>query len=450
MKSTHTLFKGTIFLLFFMLWGAISHAQSTQKVYQVSIKEDIGPNAWRTLQRAYKEASASNASLFFVELNTFGGQVNFADSMRTCLLNSTLPTVVFVNHNAASAGALIALASDRIYMSKGSSIGAASVVDQSGEVLPEKYQSYMRGLMRATAEAKGRDPKVAEAFVDPEVELPGLKPSGKILTLTGSEAVRIGLAKSEVVSIDQVLQEEGYALTDVTHHQVTWIDQLIAFLINPAVSGILILLIVGGIYFELQTPGIGFALLVAVCAATLFFAPLYIQGLADHWEIALFIVGLILIVLELFVIPGFGVAGILGLIFLVCGLAFSLVANDYFNFRMDAPNTLFNAFMLVLIAMVGGIVLMVLFGKGLLQTRAFRRLVLEDEQRSTDGFTSSVLSKSLVGQIGIAKTVLRPSGKIEIEGTWFDAVARDGFIEVGSEVIVEKHENYNLIVRLKS
>src|SRR5690606_1505634 len=129
----------------------------------------------------------------------------FADSMRTRILESPLKTVVFINHNAASAGALIALATDRIYMSKGCSIGAASVVDQTGQVLPEKYQSYMRGLMRATAEAKGRDPKVAEAFVDPDVEIPNVKRAGKIMTLTSSEAVAIGLAESEVASLEDVL-----------------------------------------------------------------------------------------------------------------------------------------------------------------------------------------------------------------------------------------------------
>ena len=442
-------FKCTTFLLLLpiLLWLGEVNAQSVTPVYQVNIKEDIGPNAWRTVDQAYQQAIKSNSKLFLVELNTFGGMVNFADSIRSQLLDSKIPTVVYINHNAASAGALISIASDRIYMSKGSSIGAASVVDQSGEVLPEKYQSYMRGLMRATAEATGRDPKIAEAFVDPEIDLPGIKPAGKILTLTGAEAVRLGVAVAEVNSVDQVLQKEGFSISDVQHHTLTWVDHLISFLINPAVSGVLILLIVGGIYFELQTPGIGFALLVAVAAAILFFAPLYMQGLADHWEIALFVVGLVLIVLELFVIPGFGVAGIAGIICLICGLAFSMVANDYFDFRIDAPNTLFNAFFLVLISMTGGVVLMVIFGKGLLQTRAFRRLVLQDEQRSSDGFTSSMLSKPLVGKTGIAKTVLRPSGKIEIEGQWYDAVALGGFIEAGASVYVEKHENYNLFVR---
>jgi len=305
----------------------------------------------------------------------------------------------------------------------------------------------MRGLMRATAEAKGRDPKVAEAFVDPDVELPSLKQAGKILTLTSSEAVTIGLANAEATSIADVLVAEGISNPQITIHQITLVDRIISFLINPAVSGILILLIIGGIYFEMQTPGIGFALVVAVIAAVLFFAPLYIQGLADNWEIALFVAGVVLILLELFVIPGFGVAGILGIICLVCGLAFSMVANDYFNFSIAAPGMLFNSFLLVIASMVTATIVMVIFGKSLLKTKAFKRLVLQDEQRSEEGYTSSRLNTELVNREGVAKTVLRPSGKVEIDGKWYDAVALDGFIDIGEDIYVEKHENYNLFVR---
>lgn len=424
-----------------------SPANPNAKVYRFDIKEDIGPNSWRTVNNAFAEAERQEADVVIIELNTFGGMVNFADSIRSRILDADMQTIVFINHNAASAGALISLAADKIYMSRGSSIGAASVVDQSGEILPEKYQSYMRGLMRATAEAKGRDPRIAEAFVDPEVDLPALKPTGKILTLTSAEAVRIGLADGEQQSVQHVLEAAGYTAPEIVRHQVTWVDQAIAFLINPAVSGILILLIIGGIYFELQTPGVGFPLIVSILAGVLFFAPLYIQGLADNWEIALFILGVVLIALEIFVIPGFGVPGILGILFLVCGLAFSMVANDWLDFRVGAPGLLLQSFLLVVASMGAAIILMVIFGKSMLQSRAFKRLVLQDEQRSVEGYTSSRLNIELVGKEGVSKTVLRPSGKIEIDGKWYDAVALDGYIDVGEAIYVEKHENYNLFVR---
>lgn len=420
---------------------------SAQKIYKVDIKEDIGPNAWRTLNLAHQKAVELEADMFLIELNTFGGAVNFADSIRTRLLESSMNTIVYINNNAASAGALISLASDQIFMQKGGSLGAASVVNQSGEIMPEKYQSYMRGLMRATAEAKGRDPKIAEAFVDPEVSIPALKPDGKLLTLTASEAVDAGVVQAVVGNVGDVYKQVEVGDMEVVQHHITVVDRIIAFLINPMVSGLLILGIIGGIYFELQTPGIGFALVVAAICGVLFFAPLYLQGLADHWEIAIFIVGVVLIILEVFVIPGFGVAGILGIICVLCGLAFSMVDNDFLDFKLAQPGLLMESFLIVTGAMVLSIILMVIFGKNILKSSAFRRLVLQDEQKADVGYTSSPQKTNLLYQNGIARTVLRPSGKIEIDGVWYDAVALDGFIDVGEEIYVEKHENYSLFVR---
>lgn len=435
------------FLAFLFPFFAFLNSSDAQTVYKVDIKDEIGPNAWRTVDIAYRNAQAIGASTLLIELNTFGGAVNFADSIRSKLLNSEMKTMVYINNNAASAGALISLAADDIYMHRGGSLGAASVVNQDGEIMPEKYQSYMRGLMRATAEAKGRNPKIAEAFVDAEVSIPDLKPDGKLLTLTAAEAVKAGLVKAEIANINELYQQAQIKPAEVVQHQVTLIDRLVSFLINPMVSGLLILGIIGGIYFELQTPGIGFALVVALLCASLFFAPLYIQGLADNWEIAIFILGVILLALEVFVIPGFGVAGIVGVIFVLCGLAFSMVDNDFLDFKLTQPGLLMNSFLIVTGAMVLTIVLMVIFGRNILRSSAFRVLVLADEQQADKGYVSSPQKANLIHKNAVARTVLRPAGKIEIDGVWYDAVALDGFIDAGEEVYVEKHENYNLFVR---
>ncbi len=433
---------------FFLLFVILSFfTVKGQIVYKTDLKEDVGPNAWRILKKSHDEAKSLNATHFVVEMNTFGGAVNFADSIRTLLLNSPFKTIVYVNTNAASAGALISLSADHIYMQSGSSIGAAAVVNGNGEVMPEKYQSYMRGLMRSTAEAKGRDPLLAEAFVDPKVHLSNYKEDGEMLTLTAKEAVEAKLARAEVKSINEVYKDLNVSPVNERVYEVSMVDKIIGLLINPVISGLLIMGIIGGIYFELQSPGIGFALVVAIICATLFFAPLYLQGLADNWEIALFVIGVILLALEILVIPGFGIAGILGIIFVLCGLAFSMLANDYFDFKISKPGLLMNAFLIVLSSMIFSVIIMVIFGKNLLRSPVFRRLVLKDEQLAATGYTSSPIKENMINKEGIAKTVLRPSGKIEIEGVWYDAVALDGFIEVGEYVYVEKHENYNLFVR---
>ncbi|WP_164121995.1 NfeD family protein [Sphingobacterium sp. xlx-130] len=437
--------KSILLLLFFVF--AISTVTNGQDVFKTDLKEDVGANAWRIIKKSYQQALAEQADYFLIEMNTFGGAVNYADSIRSLLLNSDIKTIVYVNNNAASAGTLIALASDYIFMHSGASLGAASVVNQSGEIMPEKYQSYMRGLMRATAEAKGRDPRMAEAFVDPTISIPTLKEDGKILTFTASEAVKAKLANAEVKRIEEIYSNLDIQAPSVKAYEKTWVDIIIAFLVHPMVSGLLIMGIIGGIYFELQTPGIGFALVLALISATLFFAPLYLQGLADHWEIAIFVLGVLLLALEVFVIPGFGVAGVVGIIFVLCGLAFSMLANDYFDFKVSQPGLLMNSFLIVIGAMVFSIILMVIFGKNLLNSSAFKRLVLEDEQRADSGYTSSVPKINLLNKEGVARTVLRPAGKIEVDGVWYDAVALDGFIDAGEQVYVEKHENYNLFVR---
>src|SRR5690606_9191274 len=224
-------------------------------------------------------------------------------------------------------------------------------------------------------------------------------------------------------------------------------DKIIGFLLNPAVSGLLILLIIGGIYFELQTPGIGFALVVAIIAGVLFFAPLYLEGLADNWEILLFVLGVIFLILEIFLIPGFGVLGILGIVFMVSGLAFSLVLNDFFDFNVTSGERLTNSFLLVLVAIIGAITLGVIFGGNILKTKVFKRLFLQDEQQSTQGYQVNKPGVELLGKHGFAKTDLRPSGRIEIDNVWYEAVSNDGYIEHGTPIIVTKIENYNLIVR---
>lgn len=445
-----TLDKFTKTILLLLLSALYTTNSFAQKVYKVDLKEDVGPNAWRTIRNAHTTALQNEAELFYIEMNTFGGAVNFADSIRTLLLNSDLQTIVYVNNNAASAGTLIALASDHIFMHRGASLGAASVVNQSGELMPEKYQSYMRGLMRATAEAKGRDPKIAEAFVDPDISLPQYKEDGQVLTFTASEAVRAGVAEAEVRTKEEIFNALQIAAPTLVVHQLTWVDKVIAMLINPMISGLLIMGIIGGIYFELQTPGIGFALIVAIISSALFFAPLYLQGLAEHWEIALFVVGVILLTLEIFVIPGFGFAGIFGIVFILCGLAFAMVANEFFDFKISKPGLLMEAFIIVIGAFILSIAGMVIFGKNIMRSSLFRRLVLEDEQRADTGYTSSVPKINLISKNGVAKTVMRPSGKIEIEGVWYDAVALDGFIDAGDEIYVEKHENYNLFVRRRA
>ncbi len=422
--------------------------ETTNKlVYTFAIDEDIAPPASLRVEKAMEEAQSLKADIIIVHINTFGGTLDDADKIRTAFLQSSIPVYAYIDNNAASAGALISIACDSIYMHSGSSIGAATVVDMSGEVQPDKYQSYMRSLMRSTAESRGRRADIAQAMVDPDIYVAGICDSGKVLTFTTHEAIEYGYCEAEVSSIEDVLDHAGVARYTIREQRYSFIDKLIGFLVNPVVSGILIMLIIGGIYFELQQPGIGFPLILALCAAALYFAPLYLEGLADYWEILLFIVGIVLMILELFVFPGFGVSGVLGIICLVSGLIFSMVGNTGLDFSHVPTGLIANRTMIVLVAFVIALPLSIFLGKKLFESNMFGGLALNTVEDTQEGYTvAAEREQSLIGASGEASTILRPAGKVRIEEKTFDAVAQTGYIEKGSSVKVVDYVNGSLVV----
>jgi len=455
MKNRIPVFITTIFftLVFtFSLRGQTDDTATTVplKIYTFNIHEMIAPPVWRTTKLAIENAEEEQADLILIHMNTYGGMLDAADSIRTKILNTSIPIFVFIDKNAASAGALISIACDSIYMAAGSSIGAATVVNQEGEQMPDKYQSYMRSMMRATAEAKNRDPKIAQAMVDPKIYVEGISDTGQVLTFTVSEAIEFGFCEGEANSLEEVLVLAGIEDYIFLKHEISATDKIIGWLINPMVSGILIMIIIGGIYFELQTPGIGFPIAAAAIAATLYFAPLYLEGLANHWEILLFIVGLILITVEIFAIPGFGVAGVLGITFTITGLTLSMVQNMGTGiFDYDFTNVV-KAFFVVVIAFFLSIVSSIILTKQLFGTTHFGNLALAKTQEAEEGYTSaSSAYQNMQGHEGVAKTILRPAGKVSISGDQFDAKALTGFIEKGEKIIVVGYQTGQLVVKKK-
>ncbi len=422
-------------------------------VYQFDIKEMIAEPVWRTTKQSFAEANELEADYILIHMNTYGGTLDAADSIRTRILNSQIPVFVFIDNNAASAGALISIACDRIYMRKGASIGAATVVDAQGEVVPDKYQSFMRSTMRATAEAHGkdtiikgtdtllvwhRDPQIAEAMVDPKIYIKDIIDTGQVLTFTTNEAIKYGFCEGEAESIKEVLKIAGIKDYEINEFVLTPLEAIIQFLVNPFVHGILIMVILGGIYFELQTPGIGFPLGAALLAAILYFAPLYLEGLAENWELVLFVMGLILIGVEIFAIPGFGIAGVTGILLMIAGLTLSMIDNIVFKFDSMAGFTaLIKALFIVVVSALLSFLFSLYLSKKLFETRSFR-LALHTVQETNKGFVGvdSSIQKKMIGKTGVATTILRPSGKVEIDGEIFDAVSEVGYIEKGEEIKV--------------
>ncbi|MBQ7213789.1 MAG: nodulation protein NfeD [Bacteroidales bacterium] len=431
-------------------------------IYKFDIKQEVGPALLRIVRQSMEEAQRLDADLIVVHMNTYGGQLDAADSIRTRLLRSPVPVYVFVDNNAISAGALIAIAADKIYMCEGAAFGAATVVDQTGKPLPDKYQSFMRALMRSTAESHGRDtlvtagdtvytwrrdPLIAEAMVDPRTVVEGVVDSSRVLTLTTGEALRLGYCEGRAASIAEMLEAEGIADYEMHAYTLTPLERIIGWMVNPALQGLLIMALIGGIYFEFRTPGIGFPLIVALLAALLYFAPLYLEGLAAHWEILLFIVGVVLIAVEIFVIPGFGVAGVTGALCMVAGLTLSLVDNVVFSWEFSyAIRELLRQAALVTVSLTLAVLVLLWIAPRFLRRTTLEGIALRAEQSRDEGFVSVSLPDSLPGSIGTALTMLRPSGKVLVDGQSYDAVAQYGYIEKGDTVRVLRTEAGQLYV----
>ena len=432
----------SVIALFCALSALLSAADSTSVFYRIRLARDIDKAAQRLVVKGLEKAAAAQADYVLLDLDTYGGAVDAADSIRTAILRYDRPVIAYVDMRAASAGALISIACDSIYMKTGSSMGAATVVDPAGEVMPEKYQSFMRGMMRATAEATGRNSEIAESMVD----------TADVLSLTPSEAVKVGYCNGIAESVEEVIVkvigDNGFMIKEM-EDDLTWLDKLIALLLNPLLQSIFMMMIVGGIFVEIRTPGIGLPLVTAIVGALLYFAPLYVEHLAASWEILLFVVGLVLIALEVFVIPGFGVAGISGIVAVVLALAFAMIDNAEF-FTIDGKLTLMPllrpAAMVILsvtVAVFGSVWLV----RRLLTVRSFDGIALHEEMKADEGYTGVVSGlDDLVGQEVVVFADLKPSGKVRAaDGHIYEAALKfGGFASKGDRLRVVSAEQGRL------
>ncbi len=422
-------------------------SDSSKRVFIIPIEREIDMTAVRQFRSATREAHETGADLIIVRMNTFGGALDAADSIRSGLLRETLPTVAFIDRNAASAGALIALACDSVFMSPGASMGAATVVNSSGEPMPEKYQSYMKTIMRATAEQHGRhicgsdsgawrrNPDMAAAMVHPDTAL----------AFTASAALEAGFADGITPDIPHVLEQLNMPDAEVTVYESGTAEAILGFLSSAAVRAMLVMFIIGGIYMEMHTPGLGFAAAVAAVATVLYFMPMFASETLPAWVLILFIAGVVLIALEIFVIPGFGITGVTGIIAVAASLAGAAVSSDSVTgFDMASAG---NALITVGAgsAMAVALVLYLTSSHGPKFLR--RHSELSAELNSSDGFIGVDMSPvEYIGQEAVTQTDMRPSGKIMIGETAFDAVSTGGFIAAGQKVRIVKYENAQLYV----
>jgi len=315
-----------LIILIYLLFGLSLAAQ--EKVYYANIEGDIDLGLAPYIKRVVKEAETNFASGIIFRINTFGGRVDAATQIKDAILNSKIKTIAFIDKRAISAGALIALSCEKIVMVPGASMGASTVVDQTGQKQSEKYQSYMRSEMRATAEKNGRRTDIAQGMVDETIVIPDLKDdSTKLVTLTSEEALKYQMADAVLSNIEQVKEFFGLQNAELVTLDSNWAEDFVRFVNNPIISSLLIMLGLIGLYTEIKTPGWGLAGTIGVISLAIFFGAGYILELASIIEILMFVIGVILLIIEIFVIPGFGIFGIAGILLMVGSLFLGLLSD---------------------------------------------------------------------------------------------------------------------------
>lgn len=414
-------------------------------VYVVPIGGVIDLGLAPFLARTIHEATDAGAAAVVLDINTFGGRVDAAVAMRDTLLNSRVRTIAFVNQRAISAGALIALACDTVVMAPGGTIGAAAPVTGGGTGVPqpadEKSVSYVRKEFRATAEVRNRPPQFAEAMVDVDVEIPGVVAKGKLLTLTAGEAIRHKVADLSATTVEEALAAAGLPDAQLRYASETWAETLVRFLTHPLVSSLLMSVGLLGLLVEIRTPGFGAPGAIALLALGLFFWGHWIVQLAGWEELLLVSIGVLLIGLEVFVIPGTSVAGIGGIAALVAGLGMALVGAG------ATPSIVISALgrvaISILLAIAGALVLL----RYLPRLPFGRRLVLETGMQADRGFVSAPdRDHHWLGRSGTAASPLRPAGIADIDGVRVDVVSDGGFIEAGTRVEVTRVDGNRIVV----
>lgn len=421
-------------------------AQQRPVVYVIPIEGMIDMGLAPFVQRTLSEAAADSAAAVILEINTFGGRVDAAVAIRDALLSSPVPTVAFINRRAISAGALISLAAGRIAMTDGGTIGAATPVQvgASGETTPvdEKSVSYVRKEFRATADSRNRPPVIAEAMVDSDIAIPGLVEKGKLLTLTTNEAIEHRIADFRAASIEEVLARLELSGAELRRSSPNWGENIVRLITHPVLASLLLSVAMLGILIELRTPGLGLAGALGVASLALVIGGHWIVQLVGWEEVLLIGLGLALVALEVFVIPGFGVAGIAGLAAILGGLTMALVGEGAtIGAIASAAGRVGFA---TVAAMITGIILL----KYLPSFPLGRDLMLATELPAGSGYTSAAeRDRGWLGQVGRSLSTLRPAGIIEIGGERIDAVSEGDMIEAGAAVVVTRVDGNRIVVR---
>ena len=425
-------------------------------VYRIPIEGTIDLGLPPFINRMLQEAKSMDAEVVVFDINTFGGRVDAATQIKDAILGVDIKTVAFVNRRAISAGALITLSCEQVYMAGGGLIGAATAVDMSGKKGSEKVISFMREEMASTAEKRGRSKDIARGMVDEELafthlvingdsvlvdDIEGQK-EGKLISLTTDQAIKYGIADGSAETIDALLDSLGYSTAELIETSENWSEKIVRFLTDPVVASLLTTFGFLGILFELQSPGWGIPGFVGLACLILSLSVSYIAELATMSDMLFVFAGLGLILLEMLVIPGFGIVGLGGIGFMLYGLYLLLlpdvpVGEEIMEQAMDG----------FIIGLIGAAIGLVLLIRLMMKTKFWDQLTSPDIQKKEDGYSNPQGWETLDGLTGVADTDLHPSGWVKIGEQRVFVVSEGGFIDQGKEITVLSVDGNRVLVR---
>ena len=425
-------------------------------VYRVPIEGTIDLGLPPFIQRTLEDAESNEATAVIFDINTFGGRVDAATQIKDAILGADILTIAFINRRAISAGALISLSCEKIYMTGGGLIGAATAVDMTGKKGSEKVISFMREEMASTAEKRGRSKEIARGMVDEELTFTHLviggdsikvddiegRKDGKLISLTTEQALKYKIADGTAENMEALLDSLGYSSVQTIETTENWSEAIVRFLTNPVVASLLTTFGFLGILFELQSPGWGIPGFVGLACLILSLSASYIAQLATMSDMLFVLTGLALILLEVLVIPGFGIAGLGGIGLMIYGLYLLLlpdipVGEEVLGQAMDG----------FLIGLVGAVIGVVLLAKLMIKTKFWEQLTAPDTQKKEDGYSNTLGWESLQGETGNADTDLHPSGWVRVKDQRIFVVSEGEFIEEGKEIKILSVDGNRVLVR---
>lgn len=417
-----------MFMLVFLL-GTVSWGNAdTEKIFVIKLDQEVNMGSYNHLKDSLKKAREGEYDLVVIEVDTLGGRIDAAEKMSNEIRRAGIKTVAFVNNKAESAGVLLSISAKDIYMAPGGTIGSAETIPKT-----EKILSYWVSLLKSVAEDTGKDPELVAAMADSDIVIKGLKEKGKLLNLTSQKAMELKFSKGTVSSRDEL-----YSKLKISDYEETVAERgarssFISFISSPNIMPLFLTLGFFGVLVEVITPGFGLGGFLGILGFSLFFGGAYLEGNGSMLSIGIFILGIVLLLIEV-MIPGFGVFGIAGI-------------GAIFGSIVMVTDSLAQAVVYTVVALGISFGAIYIFMKKVGLKKMENTVFLASKLDKEAGFQTSKEKTELMGLMGLTKSYMRPSGKIELDGLVYDAITEGEFIEVGKTVTVIRVEGSKIIVR---